>query len=289
MVGMARPVSDGGLGFDYRLAMGIPDYWIHLLREKQDEQWNMGQLYGALTNRRAGEKHVGYAESHDQALVGDKTLAMWLMDADIYFHMNKGSRSLVVDRGIALHKLIRLVTFALGGEAYLNFMGNEFGHPEWIDFPREGNNWSFKYARRQWSLVDDPLLRYRDLNAFDHDMIALDEKYHLLGETETEHLYVHEDDKVLVFRRAGLVFAVNFHPTKAVVDYRVPVPAAADYKLVLNSDDMWYGGHGEVVTGQHYPHLAGDWSGKAQSIQLYLPPRVGLVLAAEGSAPGVSG
>ena len=139
MVGMARPVAEGGIGFDYRLAMGVPDYWIKLLKEKKDEDWNLGDLYHTLLNRRCGEKHIGYAESHDQALVGDKTIAFWLMDKEMYWHMDKASQSLVIDRGIALHKMIRLITFCLAGEGYLNFMGNEFGHPEWIDFPREGN------------------------------------------------------------------------------------------------------------------------------------------------------
>ena len=153
MIGTDRKVEEGGLGFDYRLAMGIPDYWIKLLKEKRDEDWNLHALYHTLMNRRHGEKHVAYAESHDQALVGDKTLAFWLMDQEMYWNMSKFNTSLVVDRGVALHKMIRLITFSLGGEGYLTFMGNEFGHPEWVDFPREGNGYSYKYARRQWSLA----------------------------------------------------------------------------------------------------------------------------------------
>jgi 1,4-alpha-glucan branching enzyme len=152
MVGMARPVSEGGIGFDYRLAMGVPDYWIKLLKEKRDEEWNLQNLWHTLLNRRPHEKHVAYAESHDQALVGDKTIAFWLMDKDMYWHMDTTSQNIVIDRGVALHKMIRLITFSLAGEGYLNFIGNEFGHPEWVDFPREGNNYSYHYARRQWSL-----------------------------------------------------------------------------------------------------------------------------------------
>ena len=168
MMGLARPVKEDGLGFDYRLAMGIPDYWIKLLKEETtDEQWNMSEIYHTLLNRRAHEKHIGYAESHDQALVGDKTIAFWLMDKEMYWNMSLSTPSLVTDRGIALHKMIRLITFSLGGEGYLNFMGNEFGHPEWIDFPRPENNYSHHYARRQWSLVDQEILRYKGLNNFD--------------------------------------------------------------------------------------------------------------------------
>src|SRR6185312_502759 len=166
MVGMARPVNEGGLGFDYRLAMGIPDYWIKILKEQRDEEWKLEPLFSTLLNRRHGEKHIGYSESHDQALVGDKTIAFRLMDKDMYWHMDKARQNPVIDRGVALHKLIRLITFSLAGQGYLNFMGNEFGHPEWIDFPREGNGWSMKYARRQWSLADNPALRYAGLNRF---------------------------------------------------------------------------------------------------------------------------
>jgi len=279
MVGLARPVAEGGLGFDYRLAMGVPDYWIRLLRDTRDEDWSMAGLYHTLTNRRRGEKHVAYAECHDQALVGDKTVAFRLMDAEMYYHMTKGTPNLIIERGIALHKMIRLLTFALGGEAYLNFMGNEFGHPEWIDFPREGNNWSFKYARRQWSLVDDPLLRYRDLGEFDRVMLRLDVDYGLLAQPEWAPLQLDEGKKLLVFWRGPLVFAFNFHPDRSVTDHRVGVPQACDYKLILNSDDLWFGGHAEVLSDQIYIWQSVPWDGQSQSIQIYLPARTALVLA----------
>ena len=279
MVGLARPVSEGGLGFDYRLAMGIPDYWIKLLKDQHDEDWEMRALYHTLTNRRHGEKHIAYAESHDQALVGDKTIAFRLMDADMYWHMTKGSQNLVIERGVALHKMIRLMTFSLGGEGYLNFMGNEFGHPEWIDFPREGNNWSFKYARRQWSLVDDPILRYRDLAEFDVALQRLDEKYGLLSQPAWELLQVHEDRKLLMCSRGPLVFACNFHPNESYVDHRFGVPRGSNYKLILNTDDVWFGGHAEVPTGQNYPWQDVGSDDRAQSVQIYLPARTALVLA----------
>ena len=201
MPGIARPVADGGLGFDYRLAMGVPDQWIKLLKETRDEDWNLGAIYRQLLDRRYGEKHVGYVESHDQSLVGDKSLAFQLMDQEMYGNMGRGSQSGVIDRGIALHKMIRLLTFSLAGEAYLNFIGNEFGHPEWVDFPRAGNNFSYHHARRQWSLADNPELRYGGLNEFDRAMMALDAEFSLLPDTFIEQLAVHEDTRQLVYRR----------------------------------------------------------------------------------------
>jgi len=280
MVGLARPLEEGGLGFDYRLAMGIPDYWIKLLKERRDEDWNMHELYYTLTNRRPHEKHVAYAESHDQALVGDKTIAFRLMDADMYWLMSKVcERKMVIDRGMALHKMIRLITFVLGGEAYLNFMGNEFGHPEWIDFPREGNNFSYKYARRQWHLVDDPLLRYRDLAAFDREMMALDVKYDLLASPGPEALHIDEEHKLIMCRRGPLLFVFNFHPSESCADYRFGIPEPHDYKLILNTDDFWFGGHGIVLTGQIYPCRDIPWQGRSHSIQVYIPSRTAQVLA----------
>jgi 1,4-alpha-glucan branching enzyme len=279
MVGLARPVGEGGLGFDYRLAMGIPDYWIKIIKEWKDEQWRMGELYQTLTNRRRGEKHIAYAECHDQALVGDKTVAFRLMDADMYKDMIKGSQNLVIDRGMALHKMIRLLTFSLGGEGYLNFMGNEFGHPEWIDFPREGNNFSYKYARRQWSLVDDPLLRYRDLAEFDRALQRLDVDYDLLAQPEWELLHVHEEKKVLAYRRGPLVFAFNFHPTRSHTDYRIGMPTKTDYELILDTDQLWFGGHANLHTGEVYPRQDRPCDHREQSIQVYIPARTALALA----------
>jgi 1,4-alpha-glucan branching enzyme len=279
MVGMARPVDEGGIGFDYRLAMGVPDYWIKILKEKKDEEWDLAQLWHTLLNRRYGEKHVGYSESHDQALVGDKTLAFRMMDAAMYWQMDYNSQSLVIDRGIALHKMIRLITFSLSGEAYLNFMGNEFGHPEWIDFPREGNNFSYQYARRQWSLVDSPHLRYSGLNRFDQAMMQLDIKYDLLHDPFIEQLVLNEDQKQVVYRRGPLVFVFNFHPTLSHRDWRIPVPDRTDYQIVLNSEAKDFAGPGLVTERQRYPWQDAPIFGRNQSIQVYVPARSAQVLA----------
>lgn len=282
MVGLARPVAEGGLGFDYRLAMGVPDYWIKLLKEKRDEEWSLGEIYQTLLNRRAGEKHIGYAESHDQALVGDKTLAFRMIDQEMYWNMDRDSQSLTVERGIALHKIIRLLTFSLGGEGYLNFIGNEFGHPEWIDFPREGNGFSYHYARRQWSLVDNEGLRYAGLNRFDRALMHLDAQYNLLEDSFIEQIALHEDTRQLVYRRGPLVFAVNLHPTQSYADLRIPVPDAADYRIVLNTDAPEFGGHGTVQEGVIYPKQQVPMYGRAQSLQIYLPARSAQVLAPSG-------
>ncbi len=279
MPGLGRPVAEGGLGFDYRLSMGIPDMWFEQVELKRDEDWNLGGIYSALLNRRRNEKHVAYVESHDQALVGDKTLSFWLMDSAMYWGMADQVESLAIDRGIALHKIIRLLTFAIGGEGYLNFMGNEFGHPEWIDFPREGNGNSFQHARRQWSLVDNGLLRYQKLNRFDQAMQALDKCFGTLTDPLIEQLLLHEDTRQLVFRRGPLVFALNLHATESYAGLRIPVPEAQDYEVVLDSDDLRFGGHGRSALDVRYVWQDVPMYGQPQSLMVYLPSRSIQVLA----------
>ncbi len=240
MPGMCLPQGDGGIGFDYRLAMGVPDFWIRTLKTLPDEKWDLWQLWHELTTRRPGEKNVGYCESHDQALVGDKTIMFWLADKEMYWNMHVGSKNEAITRAIALHKLIRLVTFALSGEGYLNFMGNEFGHPEWIDFPREGNGWSYAHARRQWSLADDEGLQFKYLGRFDRDMLALAKNGRLLDAADTKLLTIDQERKRLAFSRGDYYFAFNFHPTDdQSVDFSVP---PGRYGVALSSDDALYGG-----------------------------------------------
>jgi 1,4-alpha-glucan branching enzyme len=277
MPGLAAPEADGGGGFDYRFAMGVPDYWIKLIKERPDEDWPMGQLWHELNNRRPEERTISYCESHDQALVGDQTLMFRLMDADIYAHMGADDPHLRADRAMALHKMIRLVTLATAGHGYLNFMGNEFGHPEWIDFPREGNNWSYHYARRQWRLADDPGLKFRFLGEFDREMIAMARKWRPLGTPDLRLLVEHNDDKVLVFQRAGLIFAFNFHPTRSHEGYAFPAPAGA-YRMILDTDAAALGGHGRLVPDQwhHAPPVS---DAGPSHLRLYLPSRAALVLA----------
>ena len=267
MPGLCRPTSEGGIGFTHRLAMGIPDYWIKLLKHKKDEDWNPEEMWHVMTNRRHGEANIAYAESHDQALVGDKTIAFRLMDQEMYWHMKTDSQHGTIDRGIALHKLIRLFTHVSGGEGWLNFMGNEFGHPEWLDFPREGNDWSYHHCRRQWSLVDNPDLRYQHLNHFDQEMIHLTRAANLLESGYADLLYVHNDDKVLAARRGNYIFLFNFHPEKSFPDYPIPVPEKGEHQIVLNSDSEENGGHQRLDTSLSYS------TNKDQKLLLYLPSR----------------
>ncbi|KAK2722654.1 1,4-alpha-glucan-branching enzyme-like [Artemia franciscana] len=282
MPALCRPVSEGGTGFDYRLGMAIPDKWIQYLKEFRDEDWNMGNLVFTLTNRRWQEKTIAYCESHDQALVGDKTLAFWLMDKEMYTHMSDLSDpSPVIDRGVALHKVIRLITHSLGGEAYLNFIGNEFGHPEWLDFPRVGNNESFHYARRQWNIVDDPLLKYKYLNAFDAAMNKTEDKFGWLHKDPGYVSWKHEEDKVIVFERAGLLFIFNFHPTKSFPDYRIGVQIPGKYRVVLDTDDKIFGGHGRLDHGIRFYTFDQGFAGRYHSMMVYMPNRTGFVLAKE--------
>ncbi|MDX1931735.1 MAG: alpha amylase C-terminal domain-containing protein [Capsulimonadales bacterium] len=278
MPGVALPAEVGGLGFDYRLAMGVPDFWIQLVKEIPEEEWKLTQLYHTLLNRRRDERHVGYTESHDQALVGDQTLAFRLMGSAMYSGMRHGSEDPIVERGIALRKLIELITFALAGEAFLNFMGNEFGHPEWIDFPREGNGFSYRHARRQWSLAENPDLFYADLLRFHRMLLQLDIRYGLLSDPLIDQLAVHEDERQLVFRRGPLVFAFNFHPTESYFGFRLPVPEDADYRLLLDTDARAFGGFGRVEADPVYPMQEIPMYGWNQSIQIYLPNRSAQVL-----------
>jgi len=281
------PVSQGGVGFDYRLSMAIPDMWIKLLKHVSDDNWDMGSIVHTLTNRRYGEKSIAYAESHDQALVGDKTLAFWLMDKEMYTNMSSLTpMTPVIARGLALHKMIRLFVHSLGGEGYLNFEGNEFGHPEWLDFPREGNNDSFQYARRQWNIVDDDLLRYQCLNNFDAAMNHLESKYMWLSSPQAHVSLKHEGDKMIVYERAGLVFIFNFHPTKSFADYRIGVDVAGEYTIILNSDDKKYGGFENLTSGGRYPTTHQEWDGRKNWTQVYVPSRTCLVLAKASAESG---
>lgn len=285
MPALCLPISDGGIGFDYRLSMAIPDMWIKILKHLTDDQWNIGDIVHTLTNRRHGEKCIAYAESHDQALVGDKSIAFWLMDKEMYTNMSLLSeRTPTIDRGIQLHKLIRLITFSLGGEGYLNFEGNEFGHPEWLDFPRVGNDESYHYARRQFNLIDDELLRYKQLFAFDAAMLSVDEKYGVLNYPQAYISLKNEGDKVIVFERNGLLFVFNFHHSNSYADYKVGVDTPGTYQVVLNSDKEEFGGHGRVddldANGKPIQYFTNpeSWNGRGNSLFVYIPSRSALIL-----------
>lgn len=270
------PTERGGIGFDYRLAMAVPDKWIEMLEKEADENWNMGNIVHTLTNRRWNEKTIGYAESHDQALVGDKTVAFWLMDAAMYDQMSaNGPMSGVIDRGMALHKMIRMLSFALAGEGYLTFMGNEFGHPEWVDFPRAGNDNSYHHARRRWDLADNEELRYKFLLEWERKMHEL-ETAHPFCRFQA-HQYVvlkHEGDKVIAVEKGDrLLMVFNLHPTQSYSDYRIGTYWGGKYKIVLDSDSMDTGGHGRVHHDIVHTTTGEEWQNRPNYIQLYLPAR----------------
>ena len=273
---LAVPFEDGGVGFDFRMAMGIPDFWIKYIKEVRDEDWKAGHIFYEMTNRRLGEKTISYAESHDQALVGDKTIIFRLIDADMYWHMQRGDETFMVNRGMALHKMIRLMTAATINGGYLNFMGNEFGHPEWIDFPREGNGWSHKYARRQWSLVDHKELHYCDLAHFDEKMVELIRKEYRFSESPIEKIWDNEGDQLVAFRRRDLLFIFNFNGEKSFTDYGILVKKGV-YNVVLNTDATEFGGFGFADDSIEHHTIASHLKNK-EWLQLYLPARSALVL-----------
>ncbi len=280
MAGLAAPFNAGGVGFDFRMAMGIADHWIKWIKELSDEQWSMGGIWWELTNKRADEKTVSYAECHDQALVGDKTIIFRLIDKEMYFSMRKDQPNPIVDRGVALHKLIRLATAATCGGGYLTFMGNEFGHPEWIDFPREGNGWSYKHARRLWSIADNRELRFHGLEEFDEVMIHFLKKEKLLSATP-ELLTADEEKKILIFRRENCIFALNFNPQGSFQDYGFAAPEG-EYEMAFSSDDPRFGGFGRLEGPQRHVSVAERCPNGNQAydhtLYLYLPCRCAIVL-----------
>lgn len=279
MPGLAAAFEDGGYGFDYRLAMNIPDYWIKTIKELRDEEWKPGSIFWEIKNRRSDERTISYCESHDQALVGDKTIIFRLVDADMYWHFKKGDENEMVHRGIALHKMIRLATASAMNGGYLNFMGNEFGHPEWIDFPREGNGWSHKYARRQWNLVDNKELNYHYLGDFDAEMLKVIKSEKKFNDWPVQEIWHNDGDQILAFMRGSLVFVFNFSPNRSYTDYGFLVPEGS-YRVVLNTDDPKFGGHG--LTDDSLTHFTNPDALYAQDhkgwLKLYIPARSAVVL-----------
>ena len=278
MPGLATPLDYGGYGFDYRLAMGIPDFWIKTIKEKRDEEWNVSHMFYELTQSRTDEKAISYAESHDQAIVGDKTIAFRLMDKEMYYSMDLQKQNLIVDRGIALHKMIRLITLTTANHGYLNFMGNEFGHPEWIDFPREGNNWSYKYARRLWSIENNPDLRYKFLSAFDKAMVSLVNITGGFFGDKARIVFIHEADQVLIYERSGLLFVFNFNPIKSFTDYSFEY-MEGKFKIILNADSEIYGGHRRIDESiVHHAFRNGKEFYAPYQLSLYIPSQTACVL-----------
>lgn len=276
MPGVAVDCEDGGLGFNFRLAMGVPDYWIKTIKEKKDEEWHLGDMFYELCSRRNDEHTIGYVESHDQAIVGDKTVIFRLADKDMYQHMGVKDKNLAVDRGISLINMIKLITSTTAGSGYLNFMGNEFGHPEWIDFPREGNNWSYKHAVRQWYLADDKSLKYYKIGYFDKDMVKLLKKSNIYSLPYPDKIYEHLEKQIIVYERNGYLFAFNFNPEKSFTDIIFEAPAGS-YKIILDTDQNKYSGQGRIDNKIKYLTNY-ELATQKNYLSLYLPARTGLVL-----------
>lgn len=282
MPGIAAPTERKGYGFSYRLSMGVPDFWIKLVKETMDEAWDTNKLMYELTQHRPEEKIISYCESHDQALVGDKTLIFRMIDAEMYTGMARSYHSITMDRGIALHKMIRLITFSTAGGGYLNFMGNEFGHPEWIDFPREGNNWSYKYARRQWQLAENKDLKYFELARFDRQMVKLHKDFKIIDDLTIHRILENNNDKVIAFMRGELLFVFNFHPTRSFTDYGIPV--MGKFRIILDSDDPEFGGFDRIDRNAVYLSIRKAERAIVSAplyLYLYLPSRTGLVFKRE--------
>ncbi|MGV8827316.1 MAG: alpha-amylase family glycosyl hydrolase [Breznakibacter sp.] len=273
--GIAGPIDDGGVGFNYRLSMGVPDYWIKLIKEVPDEQWPVGQIYHELIQHRPEEQTISYAESHDQALVGDQTIIFRLLEKEMYYAMDKHSQNLLIDRGMALHKMIRLVTLFTASGGYLTFMGNEFGHPEWIDFPREGNQWSYKHARRLWHLAFDQDLRYHWLLDFDKAMMAVFNQQPLIGGL-TWLCTANDSDQVLAFMRGEYLVVFNFNPMHSFTDYGIPIPKGK-YSVVLSTDEGRFGGFNRVDMSYVYYSQHIPYEKDKHMVKLYLPARSGMV------------
>ena len=275
MPGMCLPIKDGGVGFDYRLSMGVPDLWIKMLKTLTDEQWSMGHLWYELTTRRPKEKYIGYVESHDQALVGDKTVMFRLCDSEMYWSMDADNKSPIIHRGMSLHKMLRLITSSLAGEGYLNFMGNEFGHPEWIDFPREGNDWSYKYCKRQWHLADDNTLKYRYLKNFDKGMVELLSANRIYS-SKPISLYTDEENKIIIYKRGDVVFAFNFNPEKSFDGYYIRNLKEGKYRPIFSTDEYRYGGEGRLSLIEEYNTQ--KLSDGSNGFQIYIPSRTAICL-----------
>lgn len=276
MPGLCRPQSEGGIGFDFRLAMGLPDYWIKIIKEKKDEEWNLDEIWNQLSNRRYGEKSIAYCESHDQALVGDKTIAFRLMDKEMYWHMTTDYYNPIIERGVALHKIIRFLSLTIGGEGWLNFIGNEFGHPEWIDFPREGNGYSYKHARRQWSLRDNPKLWYHHLGDFDKALINTAKSNNLLANKPTLH-NIDNNNQIMCYHKDNFLFVVNLSISSAIEGYQIGVPSEGNWVAILSSDDSGFGGHQRISNETKHPTTKRFSHGFNQSISIYTVPRSAVI------------
>jgi len=264
--GMSCSPDNAGLGFDYRFAMGLPDFWAKFIEEGR----TMGQMWHELTNRRHYDKTISYTECHDQCINGDDAFIWRMIKDDMYTHMSVFSDSWKCSRGVALHKLMRFITLGSAGQGWLNFMGNEFGHPEWID--------AEDYAHRQWHLAETTHLKYSKLDAFDRNLLRLVREYPEQFQRGPRFRYIHEEERILAFERGTLLFVFNFHELQAQKHLDLMV-TPGKYTEIFSSDELAYAGHGNLSTRTPGEHFSDAASGVLeQRITLYVPPLAGLAL-----------
>lgn len=271
MPGMTSPPSEGGLGFDHRFAMGIPDFWGKFIKEGR----SVGMLWYEMTNRRRYERTISYVACHDQCINGKDAMIWRLIGDEMYTQMSCLRDSWNTSRGLALYKLMRLVTLATAAHGYLSFMGDEFGHPEWID--------GEAYAHRQWHLAERDDLRYADLAAFDRDCLREIVGRHLEQfRTQVRLRHLDEDSRTLAFERDRLLFVFNFHELHSQPALELWV-TPGKYVEMLSSDEPRYSGHGNMVLADPpVEHFSDPHSGSTeQRIGVYLPPLTALTLLRE--------
>ncbi|KAH7682202.1 1,4-alpha-glucan branching enzyme protein [Dioscorea alata] len=234
--GLCESTTQGGLGFDYYVNLSVTDLWLWLLQDVPDQAWSMSKIVNVLVNSQSSNRRMlVYCENHNQSISGGRSFA------EILFGNNNQNFIGLEDfefRGSSLHKMIRLISFSIGGSAYLNFMGNEFGHPNRVEFPMESNNYSFAFANRKWDLLKDKGLHMGLFN-FDKEMMKLDEKEQILSRNpSTVH---HVDDSKMV---------------------------------ILNTDDVSFGGRGVIQSDQNLKKTCSKRTdGYRNSLELTLPSR----------------
>lgn len=267
MPGLTCLPKDGGLGFDARFAMGIPDYWEKFIKKPQD----LGSMWYEMNNHRPYDHTISYVECHDQCINGHDAMIWRLLGDDMYNAMLMETETWKVSRGLAFYRLMRLITLATADKGYLNFMGNEFGHPEWLD--------AEEHAHRQWRLAEDTSLKYACLNAWDQAQMQLVSDNIESFKTPAMFRYIHEDKRLLAFERGALLFVFNFNETQAFSDLCFAV-TPGKYLEILSSDERRFAGHDNLrITEPPLEHFTQPcFDPNLGDITLYIPPMIVLVL-----------
>ena len=266
--GLARPALLGGVGFDYRLQMGLPDFFESVAKDVMDDGISPSRIWHALVSRRFDERHIGYVESHDQAIVGGQSLIFRLLGPKMYTDMHAETQSHDVHLAVAVVNVAKSIVFFLGGEAWMSFIGNEFGHPDWVEFPTPDNDDCFEYAYRKWYLATDSALMYEKMAAFDRDLMHQRKIAVTWDESYMTAPLLDDNRKLSVFHRDRVVLVCNTTTDVSYEDVWVPVPEQGNYRVILSTEEHRYGGYGRVNENMQYATIAVD--GNAY-IRLYVP------------------